>query len=189
MKEMMPTAKHNLLVAVVVLVFISAPTLDYGDRATPTAPEAGRCTSPYDGTWSGTLIGVSEREDFRPNFREGISFDLTLRLSCISTDGSTTSLEVTEARASHWPLSCTGGCRPVTAAVLLGPPGHEGALYLELPNGVIMRLRAEISSDGKILRSISGEPLAWTFGHASRCPEFVGQCRPITSSFQLTKKE
>ena len=192
----MEVMKRNILSTFVLLLLLGILLLGYFGRATPTVPDKGRCSSPYDGTWIGTLVGVNERKDFRPMFREGIAFDLTLELSCTSTDGNVTLLDVTEMRASHWPLGCTAGCRPANAtppqmpraAAFLGPPGSaDDALYLAFPNGVSIVMKAEVSSDGKQLRGRSGEPLAWYFGHASRCPELTGQCTPITGSFTLSK--
>ncbi len=194
----MEVMKRNILSTFVLLLLLGILLLGYFGRAAPTVPDKGRCSSPYDGTWSGTLVGVTMREDFSPVFREGIAFDLTLKLSCISIDGSTTSLDVTEMRASYWPLGCTAGCRPTNAsppqmpraAAFLGPPGSaDDALYLAFPNGASIVMKAEISGDGKQLQGRSGEPLAWYFGHASRCPELMGQCNPITGSFTLAKKD
>lgn len=188
-RQLMLTARHILLTALVLLALFGVLLSGHDGVATPTAPKGQRCTSPYDGVWSGTLIGVNEREDFRPTFMEGVAFDLTLRLSCLSTEGGATPLEVTEVRASHWPLGCTDGCKPVKATALFGPPGQDGSLYFEFPNGVSIVMRFEVSSDGKRIQGLSGEPLAWSFGHASRCPELEGQCRPMTGSFTLTKRD
>ncbi len=174
-------------------------------QPTPTTVPPSGCTSPYDGTWSGTLTGVLYKEHVTPRQRVDLSFDLTLKLSCVATwetpgyvlDRGDYFLEIVEARSSYSPLGCKGGCRTESTSlpgygypstVILGPPGSTGIMFIGFQNGVVITLQYEISGDGRQIRSESGNILSWNFGHESRCPELSGSCTPVTGSFVLAKQ-
>ncbi len=149
--------------------------------------QAGGCTSPYNGIWTGTVSGTGVYYDsgnYESNTPYSVSYDLEITLKCNESDmteyGKITYLDITHMQASDPYFGCTGGCNPTrhgtneigginNYASLPEPGGSAGSsMNVLFPNSAVIDAGSlSLSSDGKTITVDEGADSAISTGYSS----------------------
>jgi hypothetical protein len=131
----------------------------------PPETQAAGCTSPYDGTWSGTVTGSGtvNLEDYSSTRPFSVSYDLEFTAKCKQgySDGHGGSLwaaKITHAKASHPFFGCIDGCAPLPESTYVRESeiatifDRTTSMDINFPNGASISLSdLFISQDGKTI--------------------------------------
>ena len=145
------------------LVLVSLLLFAFGCASPNNARETSvKCFSPYDGTWSGTMISsgtTGQNGDPSSQKPYSMSYSLKINIACgsVGTTGQGATLylhNVTYAMASDPFFGCTSGCTPLPGSyVALPSPGQTGGgMEIDYPNAMQSgngKANFTVSADGK----------------------------------------